>query len=573
MKNRLQLTLLATIFAATATAQDDGGQKGVQFSGSVQSDVLIPQEDEKIGTGTYKDWGLTNTYADVNLSSRYVDAGTRFQFTQYPLPGYEKDFKGWGLPYFYVKGKYKWAELTAGDFYDQFGSGLIFRAYEERSIGVDNAVRGGRLVLRPTEGLQIKAIGGRQRRYWDWTDGAMLWGADVELGLDNWIKPLRDKGYHLTLGLSAVTKHQKDEDIYAIRPTGAKDDFGADIIGAYKLNLPKNVGSFDVRMNLQKGGFNLLAEYAQKGHDPSYDNGYIYRHGRTVLLSASYSQKGLGILVQAKRSEDMSYRSRRTMTGTSSFINHLPAFSYQHTYALAALYPYATQNVPGEWAFQAEIGYQFKRHTPLGGKYGTHLKLNFSHIRGIEARPVAGEAMGTCGYKSAFFKMSGDIYYQDINIQLEKKLSKKFKLNAMYMNQRYNKTVVEGEGGTIKSNIFVLEGKYQFNRKLTLRAEAQWLHTKQDQKDWWFGLLELSVLPKLMFTVSDEFNAHVPEGGKANAPTHPVHYWNVSCTFTHKSHRLQAGYGKTRAGFNCSGGVCRWVPAQKGLQLSYSYSF
>ena len=128
-------------------------------------------------------------------------------------------------------------------------------------------------------------------------------------------------------------------------------------------------------------------------------------------------------------------------------------------------------------------------------------------------------------------------------------------------------------GGTIKSNIFVLEGKYQFNRKLTLRAEAQWLHTKQDQKDWWFGLLELSVLPKLMFTVSDEFNAHVPEGGKANAPTHPVHYWNVSCTFTHKSHRLQAGYGKTRAGFNCSGGVCRWVPAQKGLQLSYSYSF
>ncbi|MBF0957293.1 MAG: hypothetical protein HXK19_05340, partial [Alloprevotella tannerae] len=36
----------------------------------------------------------------------------------------------------------------------------------------------------------------------------------------------------------------------------------------------------------------------------------------------------------------------------------------------------------------------------------------------------------------------------------------KFKLNLMYLNQRYNKTVVEGEGGTIKSNVFIAEGKY-----------------------------------------------------------------------------------------------------------------
>ena len=29
----------------------------VVLHGSVQSDVLIPEEDEKIGTGTYSDWG------------------------------------------------------------------------------------------------------------------------------------------------------------------------------------------------------------------------------------------------------------------------------------------------------------------------------------------------------------------------------------------------------------------------------------------------------------------------------------------------------------------------------------
>ena len=52
-----------------------------------------------------------------------------------------------GLPYFYVKGNYKWAELTLGDYYDQFGSGLIFRTYEERSLGIDNSLRGARLAL------------------------------------------------------------------------------------------------------------------------------------------------------------------------------------------------------------------------------------------------------------------------------------------------------------------------------------------------------------------------------------------------------------------------------------------
>ena len=158
-------------------------------------------------------------------------------------------------------------------------------------------------------------------------------------------------------------------------------------------------------------------------------------------------------------------------------------------------------------------------------------------------------------------------------MQLEKKLTKRFKLNLMYANQRYNKTVVEGEGGMIDSNIFIAEGKYQLSKKLTLRGEAQYLSTKQDQGDWWFGLLELSVLPDFMFTVSDQFNAHVPEGGKMGAPTHPVHYYNAMVTWTKGAHRLTLGYAKVRAGFNCSGGVCRWVPAQKGVQISYNFNF
>ena len=170
--------------------------------------------------------------------------------------------------------------------------------------------------------------------------------------------------------------------------------------------------------------------------------------------------------------------------------------------------------------------------------------------------------MGTDGYKTSFFKM-GEMYYQDINVQLEKKFSSAFKLNLMYMNQRYNKTVIEGEGGMVKSNIFVAEGKLQFNNRLTLRGEVQYLSTKQDQGDWTYGLLELSVQPYLMFTVSDMWN----NGSTDN------HYYMASVTGTYKSHRLMVGYGCTRAGYNCSGGVCRFVPASKGLNISYNFNF
>ncbi|MDE6288297.1 MAG: hypothetical protein K2M00_05890, partial [Muribaculaceae bacterium] len=41
----------------------------------------------------------------------------------------------------------------------------------------------------------------------------------------------------------------------------------------------------------------------------------------------------------------------------------------------------------------------------------------------------------------------------------------------------------------------------------------------------------------------------------------------------YRSNRLSLSYGRTRAGFNCSGGVCRYVPATHGFQIGYAYTF
>ena len=538
------LALLLTAFPA---------QSQITLSGSVQSDILIPQDDEKIGTEHYSEWALTNTYVDLNLGSKYVDAGGRFEFLKYPLPGYEADLEGWGVPHFYVKGHYKNVELTLGDYYEQFGSGFVLRTYEERSLGIDNALRGARLNYKPVDGVTVKALTGKQRRYWHHND-ALVSGVDVEVGLDQLIKPLAGHDTHITVGGSWVNKHED------------ADDDAIFVDATHKLNLPKYVNAWDARLNVTHKGFSVLAEYAQKSQDPSFDNGYHYGKGNVAMLSTSYSRKGMSVLLQAKRSQGMSFRSRRSMTGTSSFINYMPAFTHDHTYALPAQYPYATQ-LDGEWAFQGELGYTFKKGSTLGGAYGTKLKLNFSHVRGIDEgevkNPVSDDrVMGSDGYKSSFFKM-GETYYQDINVQIDKRFTRDFSLVFMYMNQRYNMTVVEGHGGMVTSNILVADGKYKFSPKLTLRCELQYQFCEGDDGDWAFGLAELSWAPHWMFTVSDMWNC-----GETK-----IHFYQALVTYSLKSHRIQAGYGRTDAGFNCSGGVCRWVPATRGFTLSYNYSF
>lgn len=547
---RFLVYLFACCFTLSTLAWE---RKGVTISGSIQSDMLVPQHDSGTGAEKTGDF-LNNTYFDLMLQSKYIDAGTRFEFLEYPLPGFEKDFEGWGVPNLWLKGKLGKVELTAGSFYEQFGSGLILRTYEERSLGIDNSLFGGRVVVKPMKGVTLKALSGVQRRYWNWNE-SLISGADAEVGIEEFIPSLQKSGTNVMLGGSWVNKYEKNDEKIYVSPV-------------YRLRIPKFVNAWDVRLNFSRGPWSVLGEYAQKSDDPSYANDYIYKKGSAAMISGSYSGKGLSVLLQAKRSENMSFKSTNDVSkaiGISSAINHLPAFTQDQTYALAALYPYATQLADSEWAYQAELGYNFKKKTPLGGRYGMNVKTNLSYVRAIDRQFYEGDDLvaKTNGYTSKFFKWGDHTYYRSFDLTLTRKLSKAFKLNLMYVNQQYNQLVVEGHGGTVHTNIYIADGKYQFSPKVTLRGELQYLTTKQDQGDWVYGLLELSLAPHWMFTVSDMWNC-----GETN-----LHYYQGLVTYNVGQHRIQAGYGRTRAGYNCSGGVCRYVPASRGFTLSYNYNF
>ena len=556
-KHILTIALIPTLLWA---------QDRVIVVGGIQHEGLFPTDMSEVPTqpdwakithlsNTYLDLGMRWEYNEENQRFRGLEVVTRAEFTEWPMLGYDANFGGHGISHLHIGANFDWGKITIGDVYGQFGSGMVLRLYEDRALGVDNTLRGGKIEATPYKGIYLTALGGKQRRYWNcYDDGAWGWnykqdavlGVNLEMGVHEWIPQLQEAGANLTIGGSYVSKYQKEDTIIfntVIQPEGKYD---------YYYNLPEWVGAASVRAQLQMKGWNALVEYAYKANDPSILNNYSYDPGQAVLLSLSYSQKGLAIIAQAKRSENMSFRSDRGLNNMSGTINHMTPFANQHTYMLTSLYPYGTNATASEWAFQGEIRYTWKRGTQMGGKYGTMLKLNASHIRGT-------------GYR--WFDMSEIPYYTDINLELNKKLTKEWYIGAMAMYQTYNKQVIEGKGDLIQAGIGVVEVKWAVNKKIQMRAEAQYLYTKQDQGQWVAALYELSLFRQLVLSGQWMYNV-----GYAYEATNE-HYYTIAATYTHGAHRVMAGYTKTREGFNCSGGVCRYVPKQEGVSLTYNFTW
>ena len=530
-------------------------------SGGVQHEGLLDWTPVMYHSNSYVDFSVNYQIQDEgrNELQRAGDflglrASIRAELTQWPMKGYEEDFGGYGISHISLASEFRWGEITIGDVYGQFGSGLVLSLYEDRALGVDGALRGAKIVARPVKGLEMTAIGGKQRRYWEcYKDHAFGWnysrdaaiGGDVAIHIEDWSRWMQEKGMGMTIGGSYVTKYEHNDTI--IQNIENKP---------YMYRLPLWVGAGAVRAEWQLGGWRVGAEYAYKANDPTVENGFSYRPGEALMVSMSYSQKGLAVLAQIKRSDNMSFRSERRRGGLAGRLNHMPAFAQQHTYALAALYPYATQYAGGEWAFQGEVRYTWRRKTAMGGRYGTTLKLSGAHIRGLAAE-------GSWGIDT---RPEGE-YYTDVNIELNKRLSKRWWLNAMVMYQGYNQTIVEGKGGIIRSGIVVADARVQVNPNISMRGEVQYLYTPHYQGQWVFALYELSLYNCV--TLSGQWMYNIGHAQKATKE----HYYTAMVTYTNGAHRLMAGYTKTREGFNCSGGVCRYVPRQEGVSVNYNFTF
>ena len=179
---------------------------------------------------------------------------------------------------------------------------------------------GARIKYRPSSGIDLIGIIGKQRNYWELGDG-LVRGFDAQFYLNDYI--FKKSKTTVSLGGSFVTKFEEDN--------------------STKYILPENVGAWSSRINISRGRWNFDGEYAHKINDPSPDNGLIYKNGNSLILSGSYSKKGLGMVLSGKRVDNMSFRSDRNAEFTQLNINFLTSLNKQQSYSLATLYPYVTQ--------------------------------------------------------------------------------------------------------------------------------------------------------------------------------------------------------------------------------------
>jgi len=521
-----------------------------EIHGNFQMDMQYYNSDTIIGAPDVPEKVLMRGFGNLNYTLGDFTAGVRYESYLATLQGFDPRYEGNAFPYRYATYNADGLEITIGNYYEQFGNGLIFRSYEEWGLGYDNVMDGIRVKGSPYKGVYLKGIIGKQRSFMSQGPGIVR-GADIELVVNELFDSSQAKTI-VILGGSFISKFQDDLDPLYI--------------------LPENVGAMAGRLNLISGKFNFMGEYAYKINDPSLINGFIYKPGEALLLSASYSRKGFGLIASAKRIDNMDFRSDRTAGGTNLSINYLPSTTKVHTYSLSAYYPYATQP-NGEMGMQFELFYKLKKETPLGGKYGTGITINYSVVAGLDRKAIddstaIGET-GTLGYTSDFFAVGDNMYFSDFNIEITKKFSKKLKAVFSYMNLVYNKDVVQGLSGygTVYADVGVIDITYKIKSKRTLRMEFQSLTTKQDDGSWVQALAEYTMAPHWFIAAFNEYNYDNKNVAKR------LHYFTVQGGYKNKGNTITLGYGRQRAGIYCVGGVCRNVPASNGISFALTSSF
>lgn len=558
MKLRNKIFFSLIIFIIAQVNGQDLKSPGV-ISGNIQTIGQYYQEDTIINAALPEHLYGFNGFANVNYQKGDFRAGIRYESYLNTLEGYPTSFSGTGIGYRYLSWNSDNVGVTIGNFYDQFGSGMIFRAYEERQLGIDNSLDGIRLTYQPVNGVYLKGMVGKQRHIF--MDGlvngnGIIRAFDSELNLNELLDSSNSWKFKATVGGSFVSKFNTDNNT----------NF---------FDLPKNVGASSIRVNLRYNKIRFSGEYVHKINDPYPDNqdsrfNYIYKNGEGILLNLGYSTKGFAVDFSAKHMDNMLWRSTNVNVGpTDLLIGYLPALTKQHTYNLAAtLYPYAT-NFYGEIAYQLDILYKIPKKTTLGGRYGTSVAINFATAYVPERNFIDDMETNRNSYTTSFFVKSDSILLQDFNVEIKRKINKKLKLSLNYFNFIFNDDAVKVANyyKIINAQIAVMDLTYKINRHHSLRFETQVMWTDEDKGDWLFGQIEYTFSPHWYIAVLDQYNSGNDDLKKR------VHYGLISAGYINGSHRFSFQYGKQRAGVFCVGGVCRAVPASNGLTFSFTSSF
>ena len=598
----LGVALAATLSVSEASAQIKVGEG--QVSVALESNTSYYTEDatlvdikhDKPSDRTLGNYG-SNNYLKVDYNLKQFSAGVQVDGYLPPLYGYEL--------YNYVKGTYPGKEnfmflslytqieaqnwgIRIGDIYDQFGNGLVFRAYEDRALAFNNSLLGARAYYNLNNVVTLKALAGKPRFYNDRSDN-WIYGTDLSLSVSDLM------GWNngaLSLEGSYVGRY--DSDISAFNEDVFDSSFNA--IGITNpLSDIQNLNMVSGRVNFEHSGFSLRGEYAAKLNEDKSDAGRGPAKGNAIFVDMGYNYKRFSASASFRRMENMStvidpVKPDHPGNGSGNVMNYIPSLTRQHTYSLANLNPYSGTSVftGGEVGGQVDLYYSLRNPKARGKYWNFH--ANFSMFNSIDhpmINIITGEVTEIREGRNAWL---------DFNLDIERQWNKTLKTTFLYSMQKWDEMFNKGDEDASQahyctSHIFVGDVTYKFNKKHSVRLEAQYLSSNDYEGDWVAGTIEYNFAPKFSIYVSDMWNCEEMKDGKyGNKYYHEsvgqgdpnnddaywhelLHYYQVGASYTHNSLRVQFSYGRNRAGYVCSGGVCRMQPAFTGANLALTYSF
>lgn len=503
------------------------------FSGDLQLESDFYQRDSAIGAANSPlyDNLLSSTTAWLSLNASYkgFDVGLRFDvYDNSPEFNPLVPYTGQGIGTWYISKQIDKLKVTVGYFYEQYGSGIVFRAYEDRSLGIDYAVAGIKLEYQLSPKWSIRAFSGRQKNIFT-EYNPILKGADIE-GTIN-------VGNNLQLlpGAAFLDRTIDQGSMNLIVSTINSYDSAQRFVPKY------NVYAFSGYNTLNFKSLSWYIEYAYKTQEAivGSSNTLINVPGNVAYSSLSISQSGFGATFQFKRTDDFVLRTSPNETLLNGVLDYLPSLTRQNSLRLLVLYPAQTQYL-GELAFEGDASYSIKHDVTF--------TANYSNIQDLNDNPL----------------------YQEIYFDVDIKKYTKTETVIGVQNVFYNQNVYQNEPGTpdVYATTPFVDFTYKFTQFKSLKFDAEYSYSQTGYGQFAYALVEYDIAPTWSFAASDMYNV-VPYP----VTTPKEHYYNLYIYYTRKANQFSLGYVRQIAGINCTGGVCRYEPAFSGIKFGITTTF
>ncbi len=516
-------TLSGAQTGMVVNSQDTRSETG-KFSASLESNSICYFNDAGLGVTDPEDKFGSNSYLKMDYVKGRISAGLQIEGYMPALYGFEMgqqpDSRKLFLASKYIRWENDMFSFHVGDIYDQMGNGLIFRTYEDRNLGFNNSLEGFQTSMNLNNWFTVKGTVGRPRLYTSYAD-SWVRGATAAVYLNEifgW------DGILLGLEGNFLNRYESLEN-------GGLVDFASLGMESGSMN------SCSAALNFAWNGLTFKAEYAAKSKDLYSVNATSAHKGAAIYSEATYGTGRFSAAAHFRILDHMGTMSSLYGNGTGNSLSYLPALTRQYHYMLANLNPYQV-NTRGEWAMQLDLFYTVRKSR---NQYWI-FRANASSATTIDGTQTDNG--------------SKRLLWLDVNADAECHWMKQLKTTFLYSRQQWSPSHGFQEG-TYTSNIFVVDAQYKINSRNTVRGEVQYLQSKDYERDWIAGLAEYTFAPSWSVYATEMYNL-----GETKK-----HYYTAGVSWSKGKTRIQLSYGRNRAGYICSGGVCRYSPAYTGVNL------